>query len=194
MFNTITFILSLLGACTWIPFIITRIAEYLHPINCSLFDYKFIQNAHCTGRNLERKQGTILTLALNFYLDYKSFFVNDYNIQITLSNKSNLNCELVGGKISFKASENNKIYYYCIPEQYDFNIHHEINVGGDNIRVIHILLENTSIQSLNDIETISFSFLNKKMSKNIILKNINFPNFNDSIFLNNFIKIEPETR
>ena len=82
----ITLLISIIGACAWLPEIWKLVRYSRSKLEASVIDIIHIKNFTMTSQNekLEQKNGQMVVLAVVFFNYHKSFFVRDFQIEITL--------------------------------------------------------------------------------------------------------------
>ncbi len=157
----ITLLISIIGACAWLPEI-WKLVKYSHSkLEAALIDIIHIKDFTLTPQNkeLEPKKGQMVVLAIVFFNYYKSFFIRDFQIEIILYRN---------GETARKAIIGNVVNYYQGEERMRLALPFKSNLfanplimsGKNNIRIIPCLLENISSDkiSMHDIKEIKFTY------------------------------------
>lgn len=162
-------ILSIIGACAWIPIIFNFILNIFRKIHCVYLDNRIIRNV--LGQNINQdfnacKEGMVLILALNLYVYSKPFFPRKISCKIELNDGAKHSADLVDGFFNYLGSENPpKTHYYDVPFEYNMNINRLINANTDNIRVLFFFFENLNIADVNNIDSFEVVFHGRFFNK-----------------------------
>lgn len=193
MEGDVTLLLSIIGACAWLPEILKLMKYSRSKLEASVIDVMHIKDFTITPQNekLKSKNGQMVVLAIVFFNYYKSFFVRDFQIEIVL-NKN--------GETARKAIIGNGVNYYqdkehmrlALPFKTNFFANPLIISGENNIRIIPCLLENVSSDKIrmNDIKEIKFTYENQvlfKRKKTIKIK-CDADRFSNPNYLNQYIE------
>lgn len=159
--NNITLLISIVGACAWLPEIWKLIKYSRSKLEASVIDMVHIKNCTMTPQNkkMEPKKGQMLVLAIVFFNYYKSFFVRDFQIEIILHRN---------GETARKATIGNAVKYWqskehrrlALPFETNFFANPLIISGENNVRIIPCLIEDISADkiSMYDIKEIKFTY------------------------------------
>ncbi len=162
----ITLLISIIGACAWLPEIWKLVRYSRSKLEASVIDIIHIKNFTMTSQNekLEQKNGQMVVLAVVFFNYHKSFFVRDFQIEITLHRD---------GGTARKATIGNVVKYWqgkerrtlALPFESNFFANPLIISGENNIRIIPCLLESISSDKIrmHDIKKIKFTYENQVM-------------------------------
>lgn len=180
--EVLSFILGVIGAAAWLP----SIAEYFRiknrEIKANIVDYKVCYNAVMNHANKRDKiEGTILLLAINLYIPDRSYFVDEYEINISLQGKTKTKVTTIDGDLTLHYEKGD--VDFKLPNEYNFNLHREIVAEKDNIRIFKVILENVSVDSITKVSEIEFIFNDGKMKKTIKVTPKDLPDFNKMNFL-----------
>ena len=183
---------DLLSVCAIIvalvPLLVDSVKVKTRKISANVVDYKFITNAQASNfDDSEKEKGTILLLAVNLFVPYESFFVEEYEIVAKLKSGSLSKAIITDGNLTIY-HESGKNAKFIMPLEHDFNLHKEIICERDNIRILEIMLVDTAIESIDSLENLRIVLKNRKVKKDILLKGKDFPNFNKMKFLCEFEK------
>ena len=172
---------------TLLPFVINLITNRSRKIYANIVDYSIVTNAVVSNYNdSEKLHGTLILLAVNLFIPFKSFFVEDYEITAKLKSGTASKAVIADGSLTIHRGTRNM--NFSIPSSYNFNLHKEIICEQDNIRIFEIMFVDASIVDIDNIEYIEFKFANKKQVKTITLESNHFPKFNKMKFLCEFEK------
>lgn len=182
---------ELLAVCAIIVALVPLAAEHIkikkRKIYANVVDYSIVTNATVSNYdNTEKANGTLLLLAVNLFVPYKSFFVERYEITAKLKSGTIAKAIITDGDLTIH--KNNRDVEFILPSDYNFNLHKEIICEKDNIRIFEIMLINSAITTKDDIDNLEFVFENKKCKKKLLLKTNELPNFNKMRFLSEFEK------
>ena len=126
-------------------------------------------------------------------IPYKSFFVENYDISARLKSGVVVKAIITDGSLTIHRKNNIDIEF-GLPSEYNFNLHKEILSERDNIRIFEIMLIDSSVERIEDIECIIFEFKNSECKKRIVLNAKAFPDFNKARFLSEFEHILDEKK
>lgn len=170
-----------------VPFIADWIATKKRKIYANVVDYSIITDAEVSNYdNSAKLKGTIMLLAVNFFIPIKSFFVETYEITARLKSKTISKAIIIDGNLTIYRGDID--IKFLMPSNYNFNLHKEIICEQDNIRILEIMFVDANIDNIDKIESIEFDFTNRKQTKTIIVKTKHFPKFNKMKFLSEFEK------
>ena len=180
---------ELLAVCAILVALVPLAVEHIkikkRKIYANVVDYSIVTNATVSNyNNTEKANGTLLLLAVNLFVPYKSFFVEKYEIKAKLKSGTISKAIITDGDLTIH--KNNKDIEFILPSDYNFNLHKEIICEKDNVRTFEIMLVDSSITTKDDIDNLQFVFENRECKKSIVLKTENFPNFNKMKFLSEF--------
>ena len=185
-------ILSIIAAGAWIPILIGFFTEKNRKVCANLVDYRIIESAKATDSTGKNKiQGTILSLGINFYIPKKSFFTSELEMKIKLKNNAETNCQLLDGSVGEQRTDG--IYFYTNPIEYNFNMHREIIAEKDNVRIIQIMAKNIEFSSIDEIEYVSFTLIERnirRIKKQVTIYSKDFPIYNRMRFIDVFFSKE----
>lgn len=179
-------ILSIVGAAAWMPIILNPIFNYFRRVQATVLDARILTNGHTVSvGKREKKNGTILLIALNFFIRKATIFANHFDICVKLNNGASLRTENLDYSTLSSNNDNGTISDFFVPVESEFNISRTIHPNVDNIKYIAILVESASFSNLDEISEIEIrlyytKFKNKLLSKKIKLKSSDFPRFNSS--------------
>lgn len=183
MNETITTILSIIGAAAWIPVIFSPIINHFRRLQVTILDSRILTNAFVVsaGRK-EQKNGTILMLALNLYINKVTIFAKNISAIITLKNGTELKSELLDFSTLKSHNDDNTTSSFYPDREVEFNISRTVHENVDNIKYVAFLVENGKFQSsIDDIKTIEIRLkCGKCFSKKSTVKNRDFPRFNST--------------
>lgn len=168
-----------------VPLVLEYFKTKNRKIYANVVDYNIITDA--TVHNFddsECRKGTLLLLAVNLFIPYKSFFVETQEITAQLNSGTISKAIITDGDLTI--NKNNKDFEFVLPTDYNFNLHKEIICEQDNVRIFEIMLVDSTIGSIDDIKNIKFVFKNRECKKTITLETKDFPNFNKMRFLSEF--------
>lgn len=155
-------------------------------IYANVVDYYIIKNAQvCNCYDSEKETGALLLLAINLFVPHESFFVEKYEINARLTSGTISKAIITDGCLTIHKNDN-KDAEIIIPSDYNFNLHKEIICEQDNIRIFEIMLLDSTVENISDVESIEFVFKNSKGKKIITIGTEHFPNFNKMKFLSEF--------
>ncbi len=184
-----TLILSIIGALAWVPIVIEYIKIKNRKIQGSIVDFFCIYDTKLTSYDgKESKSGTLVLLLMNFFVAKESVYVNSIDATVTLTSGTTASVELIDGRITVDDDSNNPIEEVCIPDDMNLNLHREIIAEKDNIRIVPLLLINTTISNFDEIDCFSLKFNKSKQSKNVIIKREQFPKFNKNSILRKYFE------
>lgn len=171
-----------------VPLVIKHIQVKRRKIYANVVDYNIITNAVVKSYdNSIEFRGTTLLLAVNYFVSNESYFAENYNITAYLKSGSTSKVVITDGTYTIHISDNKSVSFE-IPSDYNFNLHKEIISEKDNIRVIPLMLVDTAIDKIDDIERIIFTFKNHRECKKVELNSNDFPTINKMKFLCEFEK------
>lgn len=171
-----------------LPLVANRIKIKHRRVFVNIVDHELITNASATTYdNSEQKKGTILIFAVNLFVPYESFFIEDYEITANLKSGTTSKGIITDGSFTIHMRDG-KDKAFSIPQEYNFNLHREIVSEKDNIRIVKIMFTDVNIVKIEDIKNIDFVFENNKEKKSITISGSHFPKFNKMKFLSNFMK------
>lgn len=181
-----TEILSIVGAAAWLPIVLRPILNYFRKVQATLLDSRILTNGKgiSVGQKCE-KHGTILMLAINFYINGTNIFARKMNYQIKLKSGAQLTSELLDFSTLTSNNDDNTISAFKVPLEYEFNVSRTIHKDVDNLKFISLLVENADFKTIDDIECINITLYygsknNKLFSKSITISSADFPVFNSS--------------
>lgn len=186
-------VISLVGAAAWIPAIVNWVGIKRRKIRGTIVDHRILENGEVYDSTRDQtEKGTILMLAINFFVSYESFFAKDYDINVRLKNGGDLKGILIDGKITEKSLDGGKGVFIC-PQEYNFNLHREIIADRDNIRILPMMIKSANFSSVDEIEYIEFIFMNdmvgkKAAKKSVIFSSGDFPKFNHMRFIEDYLR------
>ncbi len=180
--NTTTFILSIIGATAWLPVIFSPIINFFRKIQITLLDSITLINAVGVSKgNKEKKNGTVLMLVLNIYINKLTIFAKNISASITLKNGTKLKTELLDFSTLTSHNVNNTDSIFNIDKEMEFNISRTIYANVDNIKYVAFLVENGNFSSIDDIKEIKLYLkTGKYFSKKSTITNAEFPKFNST--------------
>lgn len=171
-----------------VPLLVELIKRKCRKIYANIVDYNIITNAEvCNCYYTEKKTGTLLLLAINLFVPYESFFVENYEINAKLKSGTVSKAIITDGGITIHRNDG-KDTEFIIPSDYNFNLHKEIICEQDNIRIFEIMLLDATVDTILDIDSIEFIFKNSKSKKIVTIGTEHFPKFNKMQFLSEFDK------
>ncbi len=162
----ITLLISIIGACAWLPEIWKLVKYSRSKLEASVIDIMHIKDFTLNTKNekLTPKTGQMVVLAVVFFNYYKSFFVRNFQIEIILNRD---------GGTARKATIGNVVQYWhgkehrtlALPFETNFFANPLIVSEENNIRIIPCLLEDISSDkiSMHDIKRIKFTYEDQKM-------------------------------
>ncbi|MGN0524233.1 MAG: hypothetical protein ACI4XC_02735 [Eubacterium sp.] len=181
----LTLILSIVGALAWLPHIVELIRKKCRNISANVVDYELITDSKAYNHNDTKSiTGSIVLMAVNMFIPYESFFVEQYNITVNLKSGSKADSIIVDG--DFTIHTDNGDILFSVPDEYNFNLHKEIIHDKDNIRILKIMLKSTKINVVEEIESFEIVLKNKGDEKTVNIKLDDLPEFNKMNFLSNF--------
>lgn len=180
--NTTAFILSIIGAAAWLPVIFSPIINFFRKIQITLLDSTTLTNAiGVSAGKKEKKNGTVLMLVLNIYINRLTIFAKNISANIILKNGTELKTELLDFSTLTSHNVNNTNSTFNIEKEMEFNISRTIYANVDNIKYVAFLVENGNFSSINDIEKIEIYLkIGKHLSKKATIINDEFPKFNST--------------
>lgn len=171
-----------------VPLLVELIKRKCRKIYANIVDYNIITNAEvCNCYYTEKETGTLLLLAINLFVPYESFFVENYEINAKLKSGTVSRAIITDGGITIHRNDG-KDTEFIIPSDYNFNLHKEIICEQDNIRIFEIMLLDATVDTILDIDSIEFIFKNSKSKKIVTIGTEHFPKFNKMQFLSEFDK------
>lgn len=164
----LTLILSIIGACAWLPEVYRMVTFSQSKIEATLIDTIHI-NDFILGtqkRDGTPKKGELLVLAVNFFNEHKSIYLQDVSIEIILKDKS-MKREIVreaviGNRVNY--NEGTTPMVLELPWESNIYNNQTLVSGENNIRIIPCLLEevaSTGVSkeiTVDDIKEIKFSY------------------------------------
>lgn len=169
-------ILGIIGAAAWLPIIITPILKFFAHIDGKLIDAKFLINAiHAKNSADMQLNGTIVLMAINFYVPGYDFFALNTKISIK-TNFGKINAILLDYSNTQCKNSDGTLTNYKVENKYDLNKDMLIFSHKSNIKFISIFLPNTDLKCLNDIKEIMITFKRKICCKSVKIKSKSFPN------------------
>lgn len=163
-----TLLISIIGACAWLPEIWKLIKYSRSKLEASVIDIIHIRNFTMTPQNkkIEPKKGQMVVLAIVFFNYYKSFFIREFQIEIILNRNDEIEHKAIIGNVVnyWQGKERRRL---ALPFETNFFANPLIISGENNIRIIPCLLENTSSEkiSMHDIKEIKFTYENQGIFK-----------------------------
>lgn len=174
----LSFILSILGASAWIPYLIDYFKKHNRKIQAHVFDFSIYPNMQTANADYTQIQkGTIILLAVNLFIPLESYFVEEYEIKAYLKSGSVADAIILDGGFGSEPKEK------FIKDEFNFNIHKGIINDTDNIRIIPIMLKEIDITDIDGIRQLNFTFKNCKRNKKLIITTEEFPIYNKNGFI-----------
>lgn len=171
-------ILSLIGAAAWIPIIFTPIIRHFDKIYVTVLDTHFLTDGVVSNGKGDKRKGTIVLFAMNLYIKYTDYFVQDIAAEFKLKSGALLNSKVLDFSSLLNKHDDGTLFVYDIPLGQELNVYRTINKGCDNIKYIALLVENANFDKIEDIKEIKFTFSHGMTHKKISIKESDFPYFN----------------
>ena len=181
-----TEILSIVGALAWIPILFCPIINYLRVMQGTLLDCKILTNGKgVSAGQKEKKQGTILMIAINLFINKVTIFAKFISIKVKLKNGAVLNTELLDFSTLESNNDDSTKSVFMVPIEYELNVSRTIHCNVDNIKFVSFLVESASFSSIDEVDEIVMRFYYfgnrcKLFSKKVTLVSSEFPRFNTS--------------
>ena len=186
--ETLTFVLSILGAMAWLPIIIVPIVNHFRKVQANLFEFRMLSNGY--GRSAgEQKviEGAIIMLVVNLFIKNSDFYPTDVTAKVKLKNGKSYNAELSNISSIISANDDGTFSQFFIPKELEFNISRTIHMNDDNVKCIALIVDGINSLELNDLESIYLILSSGKcIKKEIIISNSRFPTFNCTRLLDGY--------
>lgn len=193
--DTITLILSIIGALAWLPIVVTPIRDHFRKVQVVPLDTRLLINAASTSVDNVTKRGTILILVLNIYIRKTSIFAKNIEAKVTLRNQTQLKTELLNLYTTNAKNSDGSVSRFEVPREKEFNVSRIINADSDNIKYVAFLVENGAFDSIDEIEKIEMTFKYCNIfKKRVIIRSDEYPTFNSSALLSECEKIIYESK
>ncbi|MDD5018530.1 MAG: hypothetical protein PHO15_10585 [Eubacteriales bacterium] len=161
-----TLIVSIIGACAWIPILITLLRK--NRILGSIIDYDLVNMVDTSYRDKDGTTRTIsggyLVLGLSIFVTKNVFIFNDMEVKIVLSNGSMIEGKLVSTVLNLNEPDGSHSTF-DIPIEYDLLCNKIFKSNAVNNFCLRILLEGHKISTPNEIEKIVLYFIKTKRNR-----------------------------
>ena len=187
-----TTIASVVGAAAWIPIIIKPICNYFRKIHIAPLDIRILTNAFGVSANRkEKKQGSILLLALNIYIKELPLFARNISATVILKNGAKLKTELLDFSTLTSNNDDDTKSIFNIHISQELNITRTIHPNIDNIKYVSFLVESANFRKPEEIDIIKLSLGGNKWwnRKTVKISCDEFPTFNSTQMFNGCEKI-----
>ena len=191
--NNWTEILSVVGALAWIPIIFTPVVNVFRKVQVTLLDSRILTKATAIAAiSKGHKSGTILMMALDFYINKITIFAKNISAIIVLKNGTKLKTELLDFSTLTSDNGDGTVSAFHVPMEHEMNVSRTICGCSDNIKYISFLVESGAFNSIDEIKEIDIylSGFCKLFSKKVVIKNSDFPRFNTSHLLEQFEEVK----
>ncbi len=182
MSNIVTTVLSIIGAAAWLPVIFSPIINLFRKIQITLLDSRILTNAVGMSVGMkEKKNGTLLMLVLNIYINKLTIFAKNISAIVILKNGTKLKTELLDFSTLISHNDNKTNSTFSIDREVEFNISRTIYANVDNVKYVAFLVESRNFSSIDDIEKIEICLkIGKYFSKKSTITKDEFPKFNST--------------
>lgn len=156
----LNFILALIGALAWIPTIIVPLIKNTRKIKCKVLDAKILTGAvNRKSFSTEIYKGTILLLCVNFYTSGIDYFANKTKVTIYTQNNK-FSARLLQYSETQCKEDDGTIVNYIVDESVDYSKDMLIKSNCRNIKYISIFIDDSNIQSVDEIIKIELKLSN----------------------------------
>jgi len=186
--ETITLILSILGALAWFPIIGSAVIDHFRKLRIVPLDSRVLTNAEgISAGKKSKKTGTILMLALNIFIKKTTIFAKSISLTVILKNKTKLQAELLDFATLSSNNNDGTTSVFVIPEGLELNSYRTIRADEDNLKFVAFLVESGMFQSIDDIEKLEISVqYGIWFKKKVTVTNEDFPRFNSTRLLEKY--------
>lgn len=186
--ETITLILSVLGALAWIPIVGTAVIDHFRCLKIVPLDSRVLTNAQgISAGQKSKKSGTILMLALNVFIKKTTIFAKSISLMVILKNKTKLQAELLDFATLSSNNNDGTTSVFVIPEGLELNSYRTIRADEDNLKFVAFLVESGTFQSIDDVEKLEISVkYGVWFKKKVTVTNGDFPRFNSTRLLEKY--------
>ena len=140
--DIISFVIGIIGAAAWIPTLVGSHKIKKRKIIGIVVDHRVISDAKVkNAAGVEKAKGTILMLAVNWFIAHESFFIHNCKTEVTLNDDKVYTGDIVDG--SFVEHTDGVDATFLCPKEYNFNLHREIIAEKDNIRIVSLMIKNS---------------------------------------------------
>ena len=172
----LTFALSMIGACAWLPEIIGFIANSRIKMDAAPVDLVHIRNftLRSAKKDISDPKGQMLILALNFFPHNRNIWIKDFAIEITLKGSNQRPQKaIIGNRVNYYQGETPMRFNF--PVETNLHVNHLFVNDDNNIRIIPCLLEGETSENItiHDIRDIKFTYIvgtSLNHSKKILVK------------------------
>lgn len=186
--ETITLILSVLGALAWFPIIGSAVIDHFRKLRVVPLDSRVLTNAEgISAGKKSKKTGTILMLALNIFIKKTTIFAKSISLTVILKNKTKLQAELLDFATLSSNNNDGTTSVFVIPEGLELNSYRTIRADEDNLKFVAFLVESGTFQSIDDVEKLKICVqYGVWFKKKVTITNEDFPRFNSTRLLEKY--------
>lgn len=186
--DSITFILSLLGALAWVPILFVPVFDYFRKMHIVPLDFRILTNAYGVSADKKlKKKGTILILVLNLFIRKTTIFSKKITAKVVLKNGTKLKTELLDFSTLTSNNDDGTKSSFIVPEGQEFNISRTVHADIDNLKYVSFLAENGAFETLEDIKEIELTLYFGKVFRKIVkISYEDFPKFNSVNLLDKY--------
>lgn len=187
-------LLSIVGAAAWLPIIfkplVNHLINYFRKVQATVLDTRILTDGTSVSAiNEQKKDGTILMLATNLFINNMTIFARNVTVKIKLKNGAYLNSEILDCSIITSNNNNGTKSFFTVPVENEFNISRTIHPNVDNIKYIAVLVESANFAKIDDISKIEIRLFYSRIkckifSKKITVVQSDFPTFNSTNMFN----------